>query len=367
MASTRKLPPSNDLPAHVSALIRRHVRRGDRLIAGLSGGVDSVVLLDVLRRLARTLGFKLSAVHVNHQINPAAQQWAAFCRAYCKRQRVPLTVVKVDVPRTASLEAAARAARYRALAAAGADVIALAHNLDDQAETVLLQLLRGAGVKGVSAMPVLRREERGERREEKSRAQPARRLTPHASPLTPSILRPLLEIPRHEIEAYARLRKLAWIEDDSNADVGFDRNFMRHRVLPVVAERYPAYRKTLMRASRNFAEAAALLDELAQADARFTANGLKIAALQRLSVARAKNVIRYFLASHGVAMPNAKRLAECARQLRQPRAARVAVDLGERELRRYAGELRVVNKALSPAAGLRRAWNGETRDRKSVV
>jgi tRNA(Ile)-lysidine synthase len=176
-----------------------------------------------------------------------------------------------------------------------------------------------------------------------------------------SILRPLLEISRREIEAYARRRKLTWIEDDSNADLAFDRNFLRHQVLPVIAQRYPAYRRTLMRASGNFAEAAELLDELAQADARIGAHGLKVAALQALSVARAKNVVRYFLALHGVTMPNATRLAECVRQLRQPRAVRVVVDLGEHELRRYAGELRVVVKAPPPAAGFCRAWQGETR------
>ena len=355
MANTRKSPQSNALLAHVSAVVSRHAGRGDRLVAGLSGGVDSVVLIDLLRRLAGKLRFKLDALHVNHQINPAAGRWAAFCRAWCKREGIPFKVVKVDVPRTASLEAAARIARYQALGAAGADFIALAHNLDDQAETVLLQLLRGAGVKGASAMPVLRGEARGVRRKEKHR------LTPHASPLTPSILRPLLDIPRSEIVAYALNRGLQWIEDDSNADVGFDRNFMRHQVLPVIARRYPAYRRTLMRASGNFAEAAELLDELAQADAQLGANGLRIAALRGLSAARAKNVVRYFLATHGLTMPNATQLAECVRQLRQPRAVRVVVDLGEHALRRYAGELRVVAKVSSPAAGLCRVWQGENR------
>lgn len=355
MASTRKSPQSNALLAHVFAVVRHHVGCGDRLVAGLSGGVDSVVLVDVLRRLARTLDFALTALHVNHQINPAAGRWAAFCRAYCKRQGVPLKMVKVNVPRTASLEAAARSARYHAFAAAGADFMVLGHNLDDQAETVFLQLLRGAGVKGVSAMPVMRGEARGEKREEKSR------LTRHASPLTPAILRPLLDIPRSEINAYALSRNLKWIEDDSNSDVGFDRNFMRHQVLPVIARRFPAYRTTLMRASRNFAEAAELLDELARSDAHVSATGLRIASVQSVSVARAKNVVRHFLATHGVIMPNAARLAECVRQLRQPRASRVAVDLGEHELRRYADELRVVAKASPPASDLCRVWQGETR------
>ena len=154
---------------------------------------------------------------------------------------------------------------------------------------------------------------------------------------------------------------MQWIEDDSNADTGFDRNFVRHRVLPVVAQRFPAYRKTLARASRNFAEAAQLLEDLARADAQFTAGGLGVAALRRLSVPRAKNVVRHYLASCGVIMPNATLLDECVRQLRQPRAVRTVIDLGEHELRCHAGELGLVGKAVPPARDFSRAWEGESR------
>ena len=132
-----------------------------------------------------------------------------------------------------------------------------------------------------------------------------------ASPSGPSVrsgrsavmLRPLLEVPRSEIEAYARRRKLKWIEDDSNANIAFDRNFVRLEVLPVIARRYPAYRTTLLRASQNAAEAARLLDELATNDAQFSAQGIKLEALRALPLARAKNVIRYFLAARGMLMP----------------------------------------------------------------
>ena len=355
MASTRKLPPSKALLERVSAVLGRHVRRGDRLVAGLSGGIDSVVMLDLLRRAAAKMRFEIAALHVNHQINPAAAKWARFCGAYCRQLGIGLTVVKVNVPRESSLEAAARNARYAAFARLPADFVALAHNLDDQAETVLLQLLRGAGVKGVSAMPVLRGDARGQGKEEKKRR------VLHASPLAPSILRPLLDITRAEIEAYARARKLRWVEDDSNADTGFDRNFMRHRLLPVIAERYPAYRKTLARASRNFAEAAVLLDELASIDMPNAAAHLKITDLRALTTARAKNALRYFLGSHGVTMPNETRLAECVRQVQEPRATGIAIDLGAHELRRFGSELRVVPKTPVPAADFRRQWQGEAR------
>lgn len=359
MASTRKLPQSKVLPAHVSAVLGRHVGRGDRLVAGLSGGVDSVVLLDILRRLAKKVRCELVALHINHQINPAAASWARFCRAYCKQQGVALTVVKVEVPRTASLEAAARDARYAVFAALPADFVALAHNLDDQAETVLLQLLRGAGVKGVSAMPEIRSQDSGFRIQSRTRGKA--KLNPESRIPNPAILRPLLDVPRSNIEAYARSRKLKWIEDDSNADTGFDRNFLRHRLLPVIAERYPAYRKTLARAGRNFAEAADLLDELAQIDAQTAADGIEIAALRRLSVPRAKNALRFFLAANCVIMPSAARLVECVRQVQQARTAGIAIDLGAHELRRYGGEMRVVAKTAPPLPGFRRAWGGESR------
>ena len=355
MASTRKSPPSNTLLAQVSATLQRHVKRGDRLVAGLSGGIDSVVLVHLLRRASVKLRVELAALHVNHQINPAAASWGRFCRAYCKKLGVALTVVKVSVAHESSLEAAARNARYAAFAALPAHFIALAHNLDDQSETVLLQLLRGAGVKGASAMPVVREGARGPGPEKntKSRSKPV---------FKPAILRPLLDVPRSEIEAYARKHKLKWIEDDSNADVGFDRNFLRHRMLPILAERYPAYRKTLARAARNFAEAAELLDELARADAKGQGTTLDIGILRALTVPRAKNTIRYFLANHGVIMPSEIRLMECVRQVRQSRATGMAIDLGAHELRRYGGELRVVVKdAPPPSREFCRSWLGGRR------
>ncbi|MEO8442124.1 MAG: tRNA lysidine(34) synthetase TilS, partial [Betaproteobacteria bacterium] len=316
----------------------------------------------VLRGAQAKLRFELAALHVNHQINPAAARWARFCRGYCRQLGVPLTVVKVTVPRVASLEAAARTARYAAFAALPADCIVLAHNLDDQAETMLLQLLRGAGVKGLSAMPVLRGEARGERREEKNRPQSVSRLSPVAACLSPSVLRPLLDVSRADIETYARSRKLTWVDDDSNADIEFDRNFLRHRLLPVIAERYPAYRTTLARSSRNFAGAAELLDDLARIDTQIGPHGLQLAALRPLTPARAGNAVRFFLATHGVTMPNEARLVECVRQIQQPRAARLVVDLGTHELRGFGGELRIVAKTgMALPAGFRRTWHGQTR------
>ncbi|MEK7360824.1 MAG: tRNA lysidine(34) synthetase TilS, partial [Pseudomonadota bacterium] len=163
-----------------------------------------MVLLEVLHRLAAPLGFRLACVHVNHGISPNARRWAAFCARKCKRYAIPLALHEVDIGpyRAEGVEAAARRARYQVYARLQADFVVLAQHLDDQAETMLLQLLRGAGVKGGAAMPLLREQDSG------NQAGNAR---------APPILRPLLALSRKEIEAYAKANKLTWVEDESNA------------------------------------------------------------------------------------------------------------------------------------------------------
>jgi tRNA(Ile)-lysidine synthase len=270
-----------------------------------------------------------------------------------------LRVVRVKVKGGDSLEAAARAARYGALFSQKADYIVLAHNQDDQAETVLLQLLRGAGVKGLAAMPLVRSEGGGG-----SRAEGKTRTKGHPSSLIPHplIVRPLLDVPRAQIEAYARKHKLTWVDDESNADIYFLRNFMRHDILPLLGGRFPAYRATLARSAGHFAEASQLLDELAACDGagHFREGTLLITGLHRLSRPRAKNLLRHFLAGHGVVMPNAERLEEALRQsLTAKDDARVCIDMGDFELRSFAGALHVVAKIPGPDAKFFRPWRGE--------
>lgn len=361
MASSRKSRlRAPDLISRVAGNLKAVIKPGDRLVVGLSGGVDSIVLLDVLSRVAKRGRFDLAALHVNHQISPNAGRWAAFCRAACRARSIPLRVVRVTVKAGDSLEAAARAARYDALLSQKADYIVLAHNQDDQAETLLLQLLRGAGVKGLAAMPLVRRNEGGGRRTKG--AQKSGPIHHSSFIIHPRILRPLLEVTRREIEAHAKARKLEWIEDESNADIYFLRNFLRHEVLPLIAQRFPAYRTTLARSARHFAESSKLLDELAAHDgAEYLRDGaLQVAGLRRLSRGRARNLLRHFLAGHGVIMPNAGRLEESLRQsLTAKDDAGLCVDLGDCELRRFAQALHVVEKLPVPGVKYSRAWRGE--------
>jgi tRNA(Ile)-lysidine synthase len=192
----------------------------------LSGGVDSVVLLHMLKQRPG-----VSAVHVHHGLSPNADAWARFCRKLCRQWRIPLTVRKVKVGRAGKgLEAAARDARYSVFRKIDADCIALAHNLDDQAETVLMNLLRGAGLRGASGMRPLSRF--GGKQ----------------------LARPLLGVSRREILDYARAHRLDWIEDESNADESLTRNFVRLRLGPLIGTRFAQWKQALARAARHFAQ-----------------------------------------------------------------------------------------------------------------
>lgn len=351
MASSRKpkRAPSatQDLLPRVRAQLAGIVPRGSRILAALSGGIDSVVLLDLLRRLAARGRWRLSALHVNHRLQPQADEWARFCRRLCRTVGVPLRVVKVRVARGKSVEHAARLARYEALLGQPADYVVLAHNQDDQAETVLLHLFRGAGIRGLAGMRMI--------------GDPPLPAADRSAGTTVRLLRPLLDVPRDDIARYAARRKLRWIEDPSNASSEFTRNFLRAEVLPRVAQRFPSYRDALARAARHAAEAAQLLDELAQHDTPGAGNAaaLPVAVLRALTPARAKNALSRFLRVHGVEIPSADRLEEAVRQLITARAdARVRVDLGTAQLRLHRGAVMVVHDAR-PARPVTRLWQGE--------
>ncbi len=354
MANSRKSRANSagGIEAAVAGALKPLLFPRARLMLGFSGGVDSVVLLEVLRRLSGPLDFRLSCVHVNHGISSNARAWAAFCARKCNRAAIPFVVRQVDLDpyRAEGLEAAARRVRYQVYARQKADFIVLAQHLDDQAETLLLQLLRGAGVKGGSAMPLLREQDWGKTGNKGKRKS------------APAILRPLLAVSRGEIAAYAQANKLTWVEDESNADIRVDRNFLRLRVLPVIEQVFPGYRATLARAAGHLAEASLILDELAEADAKtaVTGNRLAIAELQRLGVARAKNLLRWLLLQQGHAAPEAERLQEGLRQLFEAGDdAAVRVVLGTCELRRYAGEAYLLQSLPEAPAGFRRDWDGK--------
>ncbi|NWG88100.1 MAG: tRNA lysidine(34) synthetase TilS [Hydrogenophilaceae bacterium] len=311
------------------------------MCVGLSGGLDSVVLLHSLKALRGDLNFVLSAVHVDHGLSPNAGAWAGFCERLCADWQVPLTVARVQVKQAGKqgLEAAARTARYAAFAEQVGDDIVLAQHRDDQAETVLHQLLRGAGVKGLAAMPAERNLAAGPMR----------------------LLRPLLDLDRTDLQAYAEAHGLAYVEDESNLDPGYTRNFLRHHVLTEIERRFPAYRSTLARAARHFADCDQLLDDLARADAEHAiADGcLMVSGLAALSPARARNLLRFYLIGQGWPAPPADWLAEALDQLIHARPdAELRLRLAGRSLARYRDRIHVLD-VLPEAEMTERLWQGE--------
>ena len=360
MENSRK-SSSRNLLHRVADVLVPVVPEGATVLLGLSGGVDSVVLLHLLHQLSPQYSWCLSAFHVHHGISPRANEWAVFCTDLCAHYKIPFQLERVDIVplRDLGVEAAARQLRHATLARQNADFIAFAHHQDDQVETLLLQLLRGAGVRGAAAMPFARRA-----------AQIAASLLMEegGSPRPPVLLRPLLNTSRAELLEYAAQYSLQWVEDESNADDAYPRNFLRHRVLPILEQRFPAYRATLARSARHFAEANALLDELAQQDGGLCASptgegilSLEVALLQSLSQSRAKNLMRYFLATRGAPMPDSVRLQEMLHQLCHARTdAALCVAFGDWEIRRYRGRVYALLSHPQPAGDPCIPWHGES-------
>ncbi|SAL62874.1 tRNA(Ile)-lysidine synthetase [Caballeronia terrestris] len=294
----------------------------------LSGGLDSTVLLDAAVRCAGAS--RVVALHVHHGLSPNADAWSAHCEAFADSLGVRFAGRNVDVVRAngESLEAAARDARYRALDQLcdehGAAALWLAHHADDQAETVLLQLLRGAGVAGLAAM------------------------APERIDGTMSVprVRPLLKLLRAQLEHYAHERDLNWIDDESNVDTRYARNALRHDVLPVLAVHFPGFRDALARTASHAASAQRLLDELARIDfedAREEESALKLDALLALDDERATNLLRYWMRSRGLPAASTARIADVLRQLRDAHAARdghaLRIDHAGHCLREYRGSI----------------------------
>jgi len=301
-----------------------------RFCIALSGGIDSTVLLHAAAALARGRAMGgLRAVHVDHGLHEDAPRWAQVCETLCVRLGVPMTVLRLDLRPGAgvSVEAEARRQRYAALAAdlAPGEWLLTAHHRQDQLETLLLQLFRGAGVAGLAAMPV-------------AAALGAGR---HG--------RPLLEVDRGQIEDYARAERLEWIEDPMNVQARYDRGWLRQAVLPQLLQRWPALPATVSRTARHLAGAQQLMGSLAELDgaALIDAGRLETHRLLELPVDRQSNVLRWWLARQGLPMPSEARLRSIREDLVAARPdATPVVRWGEAELRRYRGWLYALPRAL---------------------
>jgi len=311
-----------------------------KLLLALSGGLDSSVLLHLLAALRPLLGFELYALHVHHGLSPNADAWAALCEQQCQLLDVPITITRVNVDQASKsgVEAAARLLRYQALfdeqRAIQADFVVTAHHQDDQAETLLLQLLRGAGVKGLSSMAAVDQ--------------------------TRSLMRPLLGVPRRILFDYAVQHNLAWCDDESNDNTKYERNFIRHEVMPILQERYPSVQSVIARTASHLAEASSLLEVLAEMDAQdiVVNSSICLQGLAQLGMVRAKNLLRWWFAQHKLAMPTSDHLAEMLEQLLNAKPdAELSINIQHFTLRRYQQRAYLCIAQVSEPFDM--VWNGE--------
>ncbi|BAO44095.1 tRNA lysidine(34) synthetase TilS [Thiolapillus brandeum] len=311
----------------------------------ISGGLDSVVLLHALHAISGKLAAPLTAVHVNHGLHGDALEWEDFCEALCASLDIPLLSLQLELQplRGMSLEAMAREARYSIIAEqmAEGEMLLTAHHGDDQVETVLLQLLRGAGVTGLAAMPVLRDWQSG------------------------WLARPLLGFSRAELQAWAEKHGLRWREDPSNLETDIRRNYLRHEIVPLLREQWPGLLATVGRSARHCGEAAAILQQVAEEDLMLVLDlahpwQLPLPGLGVLPAERLKNLLRYWIGSRDLPVPGEQIITRILQEVVPAREdALPQVDWEGGQLRRYRGRLYLMPSLPGvPEAGLALTWNG---------
>ncbi|OOZ37089.1 tRNA lysidine(34) synthetase TilS [Solemya velesiana gill symbiont] len=316
-----------------------------RYIVAYSGGCDSQVLLHALASLREHLSSPVLAVHVNHGLQEGAEQWAAHCVETCRSLNIPLETITLTLKlqRGESVEEIARNARYGAIRELmhNGDLLLTAHHLDDQAETLLLQLFRGAGLKGMAAMP-------------------------EAIPFGPGrLVRPLLSFSRSQLEDYGEKHGLSWVEDESNLDPRYDRNFLRNSVMPKLLERWPSVKQTLARSASYCAEAQGEIDRIAADDLATVLNpednALSIEGVSALEPARQRSVLCMWIRESGFRAPNSRRINQIQSEVlgagddRNP-----VVSWDAAELRRYRGSLYLMPRLPYPDSSVELAWDGES-------
>lgn len=311
------------------------LRAAGHCYVGYSGGLDSHVLLHALVKL---LGSEsLTAIHINHQLSPNADSWQQHCQTCCDDLGVPMITEAVVVENVGQgLEQAAREARYAVFERIlnETDLLLLAHHADDQVETVLYRLLRGTGTKGLAGIPMSRPLGLGE------------------------ILRPLLPYPRVELEAYASAQELQWIEDESNQDTTFDRNFLRQKVVPVLAERWPDYAARVAHSAALCAETDQLAIILAAQDLaavyeRSERIGWSIALepFMALDTSRQANLLRHWAGQHQLPQPGHRIVETVLHELLPARQdAEPLVSWGGVQLRRYQKHLHLLPEGFDDSS-----------------
>lgn len=320
---------SNDLKR-----ILNYLTPDNKFYIGYSGGLDSHVLLHALAILMREQNklAQLHAIHIDHGWSDNAKLWSQHCLSVCENLGVKCDVINVDAKASKgeSREAVARAVRYAAFKnyLTSNDYLLTAHQQDDQAETLLLQLLRGAGTKGLASMPILVELETGLH------------------------LRPLLQYSRSDLKNYALENNLQWIEDESNFDISFDRNYLRQQVMPIIEQRWPKAHVTIARTAQHLANASLLLTQLAQQDLKNCSGSeletLSVKKLLLLDEPRLQNMLRYWLQQNKLLMPSTIQLQHIISDILLAKVDRIPrIKLGESIITRYRDDLYWLPKPIA--------------------
>ncbi len=298
---------------------------GKKIVLGLSGGIDSVVLLHYLQQ---HYPHQLRAVHCNHHLSQHSDKWQAFCLTLCQTHNIDCINIDLDLDKSSNIEENARKMRYLALSSQlkENDVLCTAHHKNDQAETLLLQLFRGAGAAGLSAMPKSKALGAGEH------------------------YRPLLNINKADILQYAQDNHLSWVEDDSNTNTNFRRNFLRLAIMPKLETVYQNISNTLARSAKYQSESLQLIQDLAESDIEqhqlITDEHFNVARLSQLKPYRIKNIIRYHLSNLEFLAPTDKVMQQILGLLYAKGDATPLVCWGGFKIRRYQNQLYFINNQI---------------------
>ena len=319
-----------------------HAATDRPVMVGFSGGLDSTALLHLLANTPTRAPGSLRAVHVHHGLQAQADAWEQHCRDICQQWNIPLEVIRVDVARDSGdgLEAAARNARHAAFKAQlrEGEWLALAHHQDDQAETFLLRALRGSGIDGLAAMRELRAFGNGQ------------------------LWRPLLPVSRATLEAYAQQHQLQWIDDPSNDSDGFDRNFLRLQVLPLLRERWPHATAAMARSAGLAADASTLLEQQDSDDLQtclHADNTLAITAVMQLADARQSRVLRCWARQCGLPPLPANGVRSIQQQLLHAADDQQAeFRWGQARIIRWRGHLHAATLLPEWPSGWEMQWDG---------
>ncbi len=330
---------ARDLKAELSALTDcRH------FCLAYSGGMDSQVLLCLLQQLRQDYpDYAIRAIHIDHGISPQAHNWQRHCKQSCDQWGIPFQAkhIKLEKRGGESLEALAREARYASLAAQLNDKECLltAHHQDDQAETLLLQLLRGSGIKGLAAMPKKKPFANGE------------------------LLRPLLSISRHTIHHYAVQQQLQWMEDDSNDNPQFDRNYLRQQIMPLIKKRWPNATTTISRSAKHCANANTAMEHITAKQLNKVVNNqglIDLDVLRLFDKVEQMEILRHWIVERAIKLPSERQLEVIFKTVIASRYdAMPCFRWGQHEIRRYRYHLYLIPTSNVNYGAVRIIWNGE--------